>query len=70
MQLAADTEERERLVQKALEKRLKELKLEAKHSSPKDGPPEESPPEESPDWIYHSGNHQYSCAAEEEGAHL
>lgn len=64
-QLKTDTNERAQLVQKALKQRLKELKLISKQKVSEDDPPEESP-----NWIYHDGHHQYSCAAEEEGAHL
>ena len=70
IQLRADQEERDRLVQKALKQRIKELKLEPKNAPPKDDPPEENSPEDTIFWIYHDGTNQYSCAAEEEGAHL
>ena len=69
-QFEADNRERNRLVQKALGKRLKELNMGSKNGPPDKDPPGDAKPEETHDWIYHDGTHQYSCAAEEEGAHL
>lgn len=68
--LVEDQSERDRLVQKALKKRIQELKLESKTPPGKGAPPDDEPPENFEFWIYHDGTHQYSCAAEEEGAHL
>ena len=69
IQFEADSRERNRLVQQALGKRLKELKMGSKNGPPDKDPQEESQPEDRHDWIYHDGTNQYSCAAEEEGAH-
>lgn len=69
-QLLQDQENRDQLVQEALKKRIQELKLQSKSAPPKDDPPGDEPPEDPAFWIYHDGTNQYSCAADEEGAHL
>jgi imidazolonepropionase-like amidohydrolase len=68
-QVESDLSERDRLIQKALKQRIKELKLENKSAPDKD-PPGESESAENPDWIYHDGIHHYSCSGEAEGGHL
>ena len=70
---AADLQEREKLVQKALKVRLQELKLTAagKGESSRGEEEETDPPGRSFDWqwIYHDGTVHYSCSGLDEEAH-
>jgi imidazolonepropionase-like amidohydrolase len=69
-QYETDTRERQRLIQKALKERLKEMKLGGKDTAKEKDPPGEPRPEDSPEWLYNDGGNFYSCSAEVEGGHL
>ncbi|MEM9160327.1 MAG: amidohydrolase family protein [Verrucomicrobiota bacterium] len=66
-----DAAERQRLVQKALKQRLKELKLAAKQAKPKTDPPGEETATHfhASNWLYNTGQEHYSCSSNEEGGH-
>lgn len=70
IQFQSDSQERQRLIQKALSQRMKALKSGNKKASAEQPSPDESSPEDNPEWIYHNGSTQYSCSAEEKGIHL